>query len=162
MWKDWDLGEISALEYFKSLTNSRVFKHTPYQTIIEKLGSNCNIDGVQYLISCNTWMEGIDWSKGLGLLLGRVVYVVKESKHIRASHHKKRERREGERRWRERMEVIDEWGWEIENWDVWPEKIRIYVVVIWVIMIIINSQTNLRVWERWHCFKFKHHRLNCS
>lgn len=57
---------VLAIEYFKSLANSRAFKHThlTYQIMIEKLGRNCNIDGVQYLLQ-HMKLEGLDCSEDL-------------------------------------------------------------------------------------------------
>ena len=57
---------VLALEYFKSLAKSRAFKHThlTYQTMIEKLGRNCSIECVQYLLQ-HMKLEGIDCSEDL-------------------------------------------------------------------------------------------------
>ncbi|QHO43362.1 Pentatricopeptide repeat-containing protein [Arachis hypogaea] len=55
-----------ALEYFKSLANSGAFKHTQftYQLMIEKLGRNCEMDGVQYLLQ-QMKLEGVACSEDL-------------------------------------------------------------------------------------------------
>lgn len=49
-----------ALEYFRSIANLKVFKHTPltYQMMIEKLGCEFQMDGVQYLLQ-QMKLEGI-------------------------------------------------------------------------------------------------------
>lgn len=55
-----------ALEYFKSIANSKSFKHTPltYQVMIEKLGRRAEMDGVQYLLQ-QMKLDGISCSEDL-------------------------------------------------------------------------------------------------
>ncbi|KAL6186098.1 hypothetical protein ACLB2K_042220 [Fragaria x ananassa] len=55
-----------ALEYFRSISNSRDFKHTQltYKAMIEKLGSQCEMDGVQYLMH-QMKLEGVSCSEDL-------------------------------------------------------------------------------------------------
>ncbi|MED6191821.1 hypothetical protein PIB30_004032 [Stylosanthes scabra] len=57
---------VLALEYFKSLANSGAFKHTQstYRIMIEKLGRNCEMDGVQYLLQ-QMKLEGVACSEDL-------------------------------------------------------------------------------------------------
>lgn len=55
---------IVAFEYFKSVANSNSFKHTSltYQTMIEKLGRDNEMDGVQYLLQ-QMKLDGISCSE---------------------------------------------------------------------------------------------------
>lgn len=59
-------GITLALEYFKSIANSKSFKHTPltYQMMIEKLASEREMDCVQYLLQ-QMKLEGISCSEDL-------------------------------------------------------------------------------------------------
>lgn len=59
-----------ALEYFKSIANSKIFKHTPltYQMMIEKLGHKFEMDGVQYLLQ-QMKLEGISCSEDLFIIV---------------------------------------------------------------------------------------------
>ncbi|KAK1433832.1 hypothetical protein QVD17_10750 [Tagetes erecta] len=50
-----------AVQYFKSISNSKTFKHTTltYQSMIEKLGHECDLNGVQYVLQ-QMKLEGRD------------------------------------------------------------------------------------------------------
>ena len=58
-----------ALEYFKSIANSKYFKHTPltYPTMIEKLGHRCEMDGIQYLLQ-QMKLEGVSCLEDLFIM----------------------------------------------------------------------------------------------
>ncbi|WJX10474.1 hypothetical protein P8452_01192 [Trifolium repens] len=61
---------VSSLKYFKSLANSGTFKHTQltYKTMIEKLGRNNEMDGIQYLLQLMK-LESVPCSEELFIIV---------------------------------------------------------------------------------------------
>ncbi|KAG5237135.1 pentatricopeptide repeat-containing protein [Salix suchowensis] len=61
---------LLALHFFKSIANSKSFKHTPltYTTMIKRLGYERDIDGIQYLLQLMK-LEGISCNEDLFVIV---------------------------------------------------------------------------------------------